>query len=65
MKGALSLLPAGYPAITFASTFLHGTGLGVPQVSALLHMVGGHMRVASEPGAGTTVDLYFPATDAH
>lgn len=41
-----------------------GTGLGLPQVSALLHSVGGHLRVESEPGAGTTVELYFPAAKA-
>jgi len=38
-----------------------GTGLGVPQVGAFMHHIGGHVRVASEIGRGTTFDLFFPA----
>jgi hypothetical protein len=38
-----------------------GTGLGVPQVHAFMQLVGGEVRVTSEPGAGTTFDLLFPA----
>lgn len=37
-----------------------GTGLGLPQVSAFTRAVGGHVRVASERGVGTTVDLLLP-----
>lgn len=37
-----------------------GTGLGLPQVYAFMKLVGGKVRVASEVGAGTTVDLLFP-----
>ena len=37
-----------------------GTGLGLPQVCALMRRVGGHIDVASEPGFGTTFDLLFP-----
>lgn len=42
-----------------------GTGLGLPQVSAFMRLVGGHVSIASERGVGTTVSLYFPsaATD--
>jgi len=36
----------------------NGTGLGVPQVCAFMRHVGGHVRVASEHGRGTT---FFPA----
>jgi signal transduction histidine kinase len=37
----------------------HGTGLGIPQVGAFMRYVGGHVRVASEMGQGTTFDLFF------
>jgi signal transduction histidine kinase len=40
-----------------------GTGLGVPQVQAFMQMVGGEIRVTSEPGTGTCFDLLFPAYD--
>ncbi|HEY5210792.1 MAG TPA: HAMP domain-containing sensor histidine kinase [Stellaceae bacterium] len=38
-----------------------GTGLGLPLVKAMMELHGGTMRVASEPGRGTTVTLRFPA----
>jgi signal transduction histidine kinase len=38
-----------------------GTGLGLPQVCAFMRLIGGHIEVASEPGAGTIFDLLFPA----
>jgi len=38
-----------------------GTGLGVPQVSAFVKRMGGHVRVASTVGQGTVFDLIFPA----
>jgi len=37
-----------------------GTGLGLPQVCAFMQRIGGDVRVASERGAGTTVDLLLP-----
>ena len=37
-----------------------GTGLGVPQVQALMRAVGGEVRVHSIVGKGTTFDLFFP-----
>ena len=37
-----------------------GTGLGLPQVHAFMKLSGGEVRVASEVGAGTTIDLLFP-----
>ena len=40
-----------------------GTGLGVPQVGAFMRHIGGHVRVASGLGQGTTFDLFFPAVD--
>jgi signal transduction histidine kinase len=40
-----------------------GTGLGVPQVGAFMRHIGGHVCVASDPGRGTTFDLFFPAAE--
>jgi signal transduction histidine kinase len=40
-----------------------GTGLGVPQVHALMRDIGGYVHVASETGRGTTFDLFFPALE--
>jgi signal transduction histidine kinase len=37
-----------------------GTGLGVPQVHALMRQVGGYMTVDSAVGEGTAFDLFFP-----
>jgi signal transduction histidine kinase len=41
-----------------------GTGMGLPHVSAYMRAIGGHVRVATELGSGTTADLLFlPALD--
>lgn len=40
-----------------------GTGLGVPQVHALMQQVGGFVRVDSVVGEGTSFDLFFPVHD--
>jgi signal transduction histidine kinase len=39
-----------------------GTGLGVPQVKALLDKLGGALEVVSAPGEGTSFDLFFPTS---
>ncbi|HZF76938.1 MAG TPA: ABC transporter substrate-binding protein [Acetobacteraceae bacterium] len=39
-----------------------GTGLGLPQVHGFAHHSGGTVRIASRPGAGTTVSIYLPRT---
>jgi signal transduction histidine kinase len=37
-----------------------GTGLGVPQVQAMMNRVGGCLRIDTEVGEGSTFDLFFP-----
>jgi signal transduction histidine kinase len=40
-----------------------GTGLGIPQVVASMRHVGGHVRIASTVGKGSTFDLFFPVVE--
>lgn len=40
-----------------------GTGLGLSMIYGFVTQSGGHIRIASQPGRGTTVSLYLPRHD--
>jgi PAS domain S-box-containing protein len=42
-----------------------GSGLGLSQVYGFVAQSGGHVRVDSKPGVGTTVELYLPRSPDH
>ena len=41
-----------------------GTGLGLSQLFALVRQLGGHVGIATAPGAGTTVTLHLPRDES-
>jgi PAS domain S-box-containing protein len=40
-----------------------GTGLGLATIYGIVAQAGGHVQIASAPGAGTTCTVLFPATE--
>jgi signal transduction histidine kinase len=55
----LAMQPFGQVDSTLARRY-EGTGLGLPLTKALVELHGGVLRIASEPGRGTTVTVAIP-----
>jgi len=44
---------------------LRGTGLGLTSAYAIVKQHGGHLTIKSDPGDGTTVELFLPVWPAN
>jgi signal transduction histidine kinase len=58
---AKALTPFGQVENKMTATH-NGTGLGLPLAKAMLELHDGRLEIASHPGSGTSVSLYFPAS---
>ena len=60
---AVALTPFGQVDASHAR-WREGTGLGLPIARALVQLHGGELKISSEKGAGTTVEVTFPVHHA-
>jgi signal transduction histidine kinase len=58
---AKALTPFGQVENKMTATH-NGTGLGLPLAKAMLELHDGRLEITSQPGSGTKIGLYFPAT---
>jgi two-component system cell cycle sensor histidine kinase PleC len=60
---AIALTPFGQVDASHAR-WRDGTGLGLPIARALVHLHGGELKIVSQKGKGTSVEVSFPFADA-
>jgi signal transduction histidine kinase len=58
---AKALTPFGQVENRMTATH-NGTGLGLPLAKAMLELHDGRLEIASHPGSGTRISLFFPAS---
>jgi PAS domain S-box-containing protein len=60
---AADILPRVFDPFFTTKPVGKGTGLGLSQVYGIARQAGGTARIQSEPGSGTTVEIWLPARD--